>query len=387
MRILHVVPSYIPAYRYGGPIYSVHGLCKALASHGHEVHVFTTNVNGPHDSDVPLGTPVDIDRVKVWYFPSKHLRRLYYAPSLLKTLLLKLNTFDLVHLHSVFLWPTWAAARVARKGKTPYIISPRGMLVQHLIKRKSFLVKTAWIRLIEKNNIENAAAIHVTSQTEADELKRFRFRLPKVVYVPNGVDIPHSGTEDDISPLVKEVIDKKPYLLFIGRINWKKGLDRLIPAIALIKDVKLVIAGNDEEGYQPGLENLATSSGVRNRIIFAGPAYGNDKAALLKNASIVVLPSYSENFGNSVFEAMAVGCPVIVTPEVGAAEIVAKTDAGLVLSGHPEVLSRGIQELLSNSQLMKEMGARGRQAVRGEFTWDVLARQMENIYQDITNQE
>jgi glycosyltransferase involved in cell wall biosynthesis len=344
-------------------------------------------VNGPHDSDVPLGTPVDIDRVKVWYFPSKHLRRLYYAPSLLKTLLLKLNTFDLVHLHSVFLWPTWAAARVARKGKTPYIISPRGMLVQHLIKRKSFLVKTAWIRLIEKNNIENAAAIHVTSQTEADELKRFRFRLPKVVYVPNGVDIPHSGTEDDISPLVKEVIDKKPYLLFIGRINWKKGLDRLIPAIALIKDVKLVIAGNDEEGYQPGLENLATSSGVRNRIIFAGPAYGNDKAALLKNASIVVLPSYSENFGNSVFEAMAVGCPVIVTPEVGAAEIVAKTDAGLVLSGHPEVLSRGIQELLSNSQLMKEMGARGRQAVRGEFTWDVLARQMENIYQDITNQE
>ena len=77
MRILHVVPTYIPAYRYGGPIYSVHGLCKVLAAHGHDIHVFTTNVDGPNDSDVPLGTPVDMDGVKVWYFPSKHLRRLY----------------------------------------------------------------------------------------------------------------------------------------------------------------------------------------------------------------------------------------------------------------------------------------------------------------------
>ena len=69
LKLLHVVPTYLPATRYGGPIYSVHGLCKALAVRGHEVHVFTTNVDGPGDSAVPLGRPVDLDGVKVWYFP------------------------------------------------------------------------------------------------------------------------------------------------------------------------------------------------------------------------------------------------------------------------------------------------------------------------------
>ena len=80
MRILHVVPSYIPAWRYGGPIHSVHGLCKALARRGHEVGVATTNVDGDRDSDVPLAESVDIDGVGVHYFPSRHLRRLYYSP-------------------------------------------------------------------------------------------------------------------------------------------------------------------------------------------------------------------------------------------------------------------------------------------------------------------
>ena len=86
MRILHVVPSYIPAYRYGGPNKSVHGLCKGLADLGHDVHVFTTNVDGPGDSDVPLGVPVEIDGVKVWYFTSKRLRRLYWSPEMAREL-------------------------------------------------------------------------------------------------------------------------------------------------------------------------------------------------------------------------------------------------------------------------------------------------------------
>ena len=86
MRILHVVPTYIPAWRDGGPIYSVHGLCKALVALGHEVHVYTTNVNGAADSDVPLEEAVDIDGVKVWYFRSRFLRRLYYSPSMMQCL-------------------------------------------------------------------------------------------------------------------------------------------------------------------------------------------------------------------------------------------------------------------------------------------------------------
>src|SRR3954464_12392703 len=82
MRILHVVPSYIPAWRYGGPIHSVHGLCKALVARGHEIDVATTNVDGESGRDVPLAKPVDLNGVRVHYFPSRVLRRLYYSPPL-----------------------------------------------------------------------------------------------------------------------------------------------------------------------------------------------------------------------------------------------------------------------------------------------------------------
>ena len=132
MKILHVVATYLPAVRYGGPIRSVHGLCVALAALGHEVHVFTTNVDGTGDSDVPLCQPVDIDGVTVWYFPSRLLRRLYWSPKMKKALSREVPSFDVVHLHSVFLWPIWAAARIAERSGVPYVVSPRGMLVREI---------------------------------------------------------------------------------------------------------------------------------------------------------------------------------------------------------------------------------------------------------------
>ncbi len=384
MKILHIVPTYLPATRYGGPIYSVHGLCKALAAIGHEVHVFTTNVDGDKDSDVPLRKPVDLDGVKIWYFPSKHLRRLYYCPSLLKALNLKLKTFDILHLHSIFLWPTWAAARAARRLKKPYIISPRGMLVKKLARKKNRLIKMLWLHLIERKNIENASAVHFTSSIEEEEAYKFDFKMQTTFVIPNGIDI-KSGevSEGGVSEEIKQLVDRKPFLLFIGRINWKKGLDRLIPALSYIPKANLIIAGNDEENYTPALESLALKHSVRDRIIFTGPVYGSDKMFLIKNASISVLPSYSENFGNTVLEAMSEGCPVAVTPEVGASEIVAMTGAGLVLNGDPDTFGKGINNVLSNKPLLEEMGKKGVSSVSVHYSWPAIANQLGFAYSNL----
>jgi glycosyltransferase involved in cell wall biosynthesis len=137
LRILHVVPTYYPAVRYGGPIRSVHGLATALVRRGHEVHVYTTSVDGPDDLNVPLGQPVNLDGVWVHYFPVPALRRLYWAPQLATTLKSTVGGFDVVHLHSIFLWPTWAAARVAGRAGVPYITAPRGMLVREMIRKRT----------------------------------------------------------------------------------------------------------------------------------------------------------------------------------------------------------------------------------------------------------
>src|SRR5262249_17761673 len=123
----HVIPSYLPAVRYGGPIFAVHALCQALVARGHEVEVFTTNIDGPGNSRVPVGTPVNLDAVGVRYFGSPALRRIYWSPGLGRALRSEMHRFDAVHLHSVFLWPTWAAARAARRADVPYVLSPRGM--------------------------------------------------------------------------------------------------------------------------------------------------------------------------------------------------------------------------------------------------------------------
>lgn len=388
MKVLHVVPSYLPAVRYGGPIFSVHALCRALVRGGHEVHVFTTNVDGPGVSAVPLEVPVDLDGVRVWYFPVPALQRVYWSPRLGAGLRRDVATFDVVHTHSVFLWPTWVAARMSVRNCVPYVLSPRGMLVPDLVRRKSPWAKRAWIRLIESRNVENAAAIHVTSQIEAEELARFGFRMPAVRIVPNGVDAPADGDGAvAASARFAEMAAGAPYLLFIGRINWKKGLDRLIEALALIPRIRLIIAGNDDEGHRVRLDAIAERVGVSGRIVFAGPVYGADKLLLLRGAVALVLPSYSENFGNVVLEAMAAGRPVVTTPAVGASTIVRDCDAGVVVEGSPQILGAGIRALLADPEAAAAMGRRGKEAVTRHYSWDAVAKCMVSLYESVQSRQ
>jgi glycosyltransferase involved in cell wall biosynthesis len=384
MQILHVVPSYLPAVRYGGPIFAVHGLCQALAAMGHRVEVFTTNVDGLSNSEVPLNCPISIDGVQVNYFPSERLRRLYWSPALARALDTKISGFTVVHLHSVFLWPTWAAARVAKRRGVPYLISPRGMLFRELIKRRNRFIKTAWLRLVEKRNLENASAIHATSTLEAMELCHFGWRLPGIATIPNGVDWARSYDESELSADVNEIAVKRPYILFLGRISWKKGLDRLIEAVALLKRGELLIVGPDDEKLVPRLAQLARDLQIPERVRFLPrTVVGADKGHLYASAQVFVLPSQSENFGNTVLEAMQSGIPVITTPEVGAAQIVEHARAGLVVGGDPESLARGIQLLAEDVPLARSMGKAAIRHVRENYSWGRVAVQMEELYASI----
>ncbi len=379
MRILHVVPTYLPATRYGGPIYSVHGLCKALAMRGHDVHIFTTNVDGPGVSDVPLGQAVELDGVKVWYFSTGLARRLYRSPAMARALDQRLDAFDVLHLHSVFLWPTTVAARLARRRGIPYVLSPRGMLVGDLIQKKSRLLKMAWVELFERANIAGASSLHLTSEIEAKEVRKLGFEPRRVAIIPNGVDVP----SDDISPADAP---HRPRVLSLGRVNWKKGLDRLIAAMAHVPRAELVIAGNDEENHRSYLETCAKDAGVADRIVFHGPVHGSAKWSLIRSCDVFAMASYSENFGVAALEAMACGRPVVVTPEVGLAQTIAETGAGVVADGTPETFGRAIAGLLEDAPARQMMAEAGVRAAREPFDWCGLAARMDGVYHECTTE-
>lgn len=360
MKVLHVVPTYLPARRYGGPIVAVHGLCKALAQRGNEVDVFTTNVDGPGTLDVPISTPVLLDGVSVRYFASEH-PRLYWSRGMRTALAESMHRYDVVHIHSVYLWPGVAAAKAARDADVPYVISPRGMLVPELIARKNRLLKTVWLRLIERRGLKHAAAIHFTSSLEWEDAKRTGVPLPSPFVVPNGIElIPRPDVTRDENTL-----------LFLGRVTWKKGLERTIEGLPA--GARLLIAGNDEENLTSSLRELALQAGVVDRVEFLGPVYGEEKDKLLASASLFVLISQSENFGNAVLEALAMETPAVLSAEVGVADDVIAADAGVIGM-------ESVPALLRDRERRAAMGRNGRALVESRFTWPRVAEEMERRY-------
>ena len=373
MKILHVTPTYVPAWRYGGPIVSVHGLCRALVRRGHQVSVYTTTVDGDAELSVPVASAQDVDGVAVSYFRCDGPRRLYWSSGLRRALAGCVRSFQIVHAHACFLLPPTWAARSAAAADVPYVFSPRGMLVPELIAARSGWIKRAWIRGFDARTLREAASVHVTSEREQADLLRVLPSVSRFALVANGVDRPEQtpdrGNRSD-----------GLRVLCLGRINWKKGIDLAIRAIAQVPSASLRLVGNDEENLRPELESLARSLGVTDRLEWSGPLYGHEKDKAYAEADVLLMPSISENFGNSALEAMAAGVPVVTTPEVGASKLVSEADAGLVVERSLSSVVSALKKLAEDSELRAAMGSAGRRAAMA-YSWDAQAALMESVYE------
>lgn len=390
MKILHIVPTYLPAYRYGGPIKTVHELNKRLAKKGCEATVYTTNIDGEGVSNVPLGEEVNIDGVKVFYFPVS-FRPWQYSCRLRRALAKNINDFDLVHITSVFLSASTLGAYYAKKFNKPYIISPRGSLMAEPLK-KSGLKKKIYLSLVEKKNLANASAIHFTTEMEKEEYLKAGLPLKKAIVIPNGIEreaaqnLTRNYAEKSFRKKFGIFSDKK-IVLFLSRISWKKGLDTLIPSFAEVIKKKpktiLVIAGGDDEGYGKTAKELIMEWKLENKIIFTGQILGDDKIAAYRESDVFVLPSYSENFGQVVVEAMAAGLPVVITKNVGVAPSVERAGAGIVIEKDEKQLTEAILKILENPQLAKKMGEQGKKLVETEFSWPEIAEKFAAEYEKL----
>ena len=394
MKLLVIIPCYWPAFQYGGPVASLHYLNRALVSKGIDVTVYTTNVN--LGRKVPCNREVDVSGVKVNYFTftklldfiSSHGWQLSWR--LTRALKKNLSLFDLIYICGVWSYPTTIAAYYSKLYRKPYIFSPRGMLYPVTLNRKWFK-KHLYYQFIMKNCLESASAIHYTSEDEAEKTHHFLNLKNRIMIIPNGIELSGFSDLTNISTLKTEIphLKDKKVILFLGRLTWGKGLDMLVRAYAMlrkdIKDVHLLIVGIDDKNYSKKIKKWVRENQMDSNtdVTFTGMLTGKDKLRAYKACDIFVLPSYSENFGMAVVEAMACGAPVIISNKVGIHKEIECNKAGIVVEPNAQSLYQAMKLLLENAGLRKEISINGRKMAEEYYDIDKVADKMITAYQEI----
>jgi glycosyltransferase involved in cell wall biosynthesis len=386
MKVLHVIAGLAP--RNGGPHKAAPEMCRAMARRGHEMAIFTTNMDGDGVLDVPTDRPVYREGITIRYFPIGIPRHYKCSWPLARALRDHIPDFDIVHVHSLYLFHTLVAAHFCRKYGVPYLMRPHSTL-DPFIRRKSRVRKAVYNLLIEKRNLDCAAAIHYTAHEEMELAHgALGIRAPGAV-VPLGIDLneyadlPPEGEFHSLYPATKD----RHVILFLSRITPKKGLDLLARAYGSVararEDVHLVIAGPDDEGYGRRVRRWFAEEGASERVTFTGMLLGREKLAALRDADLLVLPSYAENFGVAVVEAMTCALPVVISNKVNIWREIDQGRAGIVIGCDEKELSRALIRLLEDGNLRRELGENGRRLVEAKFTWTRAAEQLEALYESI----
>jgi len=382
MRILHVIPSL--AARDGGPAKVAVEMCRELARRGAEAEIYTTNLDGHGVLDVAPGKPVTQGDVRVTYFPVDLSN--YYKISLPLAAALKASipNYDVVHIHSLYQFPSNVAAYYCRRHGVPYVVIPHGALDPFLFRRHRAR-KWLYEVTLERRNLREAAAVQFTSEEEKILAATHGLRFRPVV-APLGVDLddsPQSIVRGKLAARWPETTGKR-VLLYLGRINFKKGLDLLAQAFGQIAreltDVHLLIAGPDSDGYAAKVRLWLSEQGVLDRTTFTGMVEGEAKAEVLAESAMFVLPSYTENFGLAVVEAMAAGLPVVISNRVNIWREIAAARAGLVVNTDAGEVADAMRALLASPEHAAEMGRNGKDLARKQFSWESAGAGLMELY-------
>jgi glycosyltransferase involved in cell wall biosynthesis len=362
MRVVHVIPSV--ADEASGPSYSAVRLCESLLDTGIDVRMAALDPGrqAPH--------PRFLTTFPVGIGP----RRLGNSPTMSRWLTEQVATggAQIVHNHSLWMMPNVYAGQAARSGRSHLVVSPRGTLSARALEVNALQKRVFW-RFVQEPALREASCFHATAEAEYRDIRRNGFQQP-VCVIPNGIDIP---------PPANTAKPARRQLLFLGRVDPIKGIDVLLQAWQRLEhrfqDWELVIAGPDSRGHLAEMQALRDQLGVF-RVEFKGPLYGRDKLQAYRRASVFVLPTYSENFGMTVAEALAAGTPVVVTRGAPWAALPAAGAGWWIDIGVDPLVACLERALAASPARLEEMGTAGREWMSREFSWDCIGRQLSDVY-------
>jgi glycosyltransferase involved in cell wall biosynthesis len=396
MHILFAVHGYKPAYRFGGPIWSVSAIAEELAARGHRVSVFTTNSNLDQTLDVPVDQPIEVNGVTVWYFHVLDIQRKFfwwskyvsqsmgflYTPALKAALRRILPTVDVVHTQMPYIYPTMITGKEAIKLGKPLFYHQRGVFHPERLKYRG-LKKRIYISLIEKPIMRKATALIALTQDEVVSFRRLGINTPCHI-VPNGVDVrnfrlmPRSDSDLKI-----EISAEAKVILFLGRLHPTKGVDVLVEAFfqiaAIHPEAWLILAGPDEHAAASQLKEQVKQKGLSERVILTGMVLDEQKADLLARADVFVLPSTGEGQSMAIMEALASGTPVVISPECNFS-VVEEMGAGKVVRREPASVARAISYYLSDPARALKASESAYTFAREKLSWKSVVDTLEEIY-------
>jgi glycosyltransferase involved in cell wall biosynthesis len=324
--IVHISPSYKPAFVYGGTIASVSKLCEGLSKQGHDIQVLSTTANGSGELDVPTNTRMLVDGVQVLYCSRLSKDPMHFSIALLWQLyrIAKNESSLVVHIHSWWNFTAVLSLLMVKLLKVPTVLSPRGMLTCYTLDNGKTLLKKSFHRLMGKWLLQYPL-LHATSLKEQRDILLLT-RQKNIIVIPNLVHFP--GTIQTSRTVSSSNCFE---LLFLSRIQEKKGLELLFQAVVELSfPWRLTVGGTGSPAYITALRQLAEKLNINESISWIGHVSNEDKYKCLANHDLLILPSHNENFGNVVLEALLSGTPVLITEGVGLSPYIRKTGLGWV---------------------------------------------------------
>ena len=376
--LIHVIESV--AGSAGGPPLSASRLARAMSGRGYAVRLLTENPDAP-DAVTKDISPFEYTVEKV---PRPRLVELLHQGPARRRIAEVLDGAGFIYLHGVWDPLLLAVAAEAWRAGIPYVVNPHGMLDPWSLAQKR-LKKRLALAVAVRRMLNRASAIRTLNRDEAELIGPLKLTAP-VRVIPNGVDLA------EVKPAPVAVLESaipaiagKPYILFLSRLHYKKGLDYLADAFARIAtkfpDLQLLVVGKDDGGAAAFAHRVA-ELGLTARVHLPGPLYGPTKWAALANCACFCLPSRQEGFSLAILEALASRVPVVISQECHFPEV-GEAGAGVVTPLTVEAVAGGLEQVLGNMAAARAMGEAGRQLVEDRYTWTKVAACFEELNQDI----
>ncbi|TCD00799.1 XrtY-associated glycosyltransferase XYAG1 [Pedobacter psychroterrae] len=381
MKIIHITPSYKPAYIYGGPVISVAKLCEKLASQPLDIEVLTTRANGKTELKTPDTTA--IDGVKIQYFNRITKDHTHFSPSLLWNLykmIIKTTPGTVIHIHSWWNFVAIFSCLLAKIKKIPVVLSPRGMLTEYTLKNNNSLSKRLIHQLIGKYLVAYSA-LHATTEMEKEDILKI-IQPKSIKVIPNFIYFPDEDIKKNVHPNYES--DKSFKLLFLSRVDEKKGLELLFRALADCQfPWSLTIAGTGDHTYQDKLKQLTMNLDISQSINWIGYIKKEKKYEVLASHQLLVLCSHNENFANIVLESLSVGTAVAISDKVGLAPFIKEQKLGWVADLDPHSITAMLTNAYQSPQIITHIRNNAPSVISSHFNEATILRQYLKLYKNL----